>query len=258
LRLPDYNVSENASGVIFGVEPIIYMLSTFAAPYIVPNWVPYRVTLILSLWMLGFSTLILAPFFEDKNLIALVSGLAFSGFFSGLLAIPNFPEMIEGLKEVHPDCDEDQANSLLSGMYNAIFGLGQVFGPLLGASLYEVVGFRMTMIYMGGLAMSFGLLYFVAAQGWSAFAEMCRNYKNRDSRPRTPSVSSMSTYRKRVTAMRYSRVFRGSMVSSRSRKSNTQYGARVAQPVPRAQSTEIAADKGFGSSLKLYADIENE
>ena len=102
----------------------MYMLSTLLAPYIVPSWVPHRVTLILSLVMLGLSILFVAPFFAEKNLVSMLVGLAFSGFFSGFLVIPNFPEMVAGFEEAFPKCDKDLASGLLSGMYNGLYALG--------------------------------------------------------------------------------------------------------------------------------------
>jgi len=43
--------------------------------------------------------------------------------------------MLQGLFEVYPNCDVEEASSLLSGLLNAAFGLGQALGPFLGAVL---------------------------------------------------------------------------------------------------------------------------
>ena len=51
-------------------------------------------------------------------------GLGFSGFIMGFMSIPNMPEMMNAAREANPNCDLDHANSLLSGMLNAGFGVG--------------------------------------------------------------------------------------------------------------------------------------
>ena len=52
---------------------------------------------------------------------------------------------MEAFKELYPEVqDVNYANSLLSGMLNAFFGMGQAIGPLLGAILYQELGFRTT------------------------------------------------------------------------------------------------------------------
>ena len=48
LRLLDYNVSQEMAGVIFGVQPLTYMMGTFMIPYILPKWIEHRATLITA------------------------------------------------------------------------------------------------------------------------------------------------------------------------------------------------------------------
>lgn len=55
LRLPDYNLSDTISGLVFGVMPLAYMISTLLYPYIIPKRLPNRVTLITSLFGLSLS-----------------------------------------------------------------------------------------------------------------------------------------------------------------------------------------------------------
>jgi MFS family permease len=133
LRLLDYDLSDRNSGLIFGIVPLTYMIGTFSIPYLVPKWVEHRVTLITCLFILSVATILVGPFFEDLNLISMCTGLAISGFMLGFLCIPNMPEMMQACRESHPRADLDVANSLLSGMLNAGFGLGQALGPLSGA-----------------------------------------------------------------------------------------------------------------------------
>ena len=136
LRLQDYDLSQQIIGLIFGVEPLTYMLGTFLVPCILPKWVEHRVTLITSLFLLGISTALVGPPFGDTSMASMITGLALSGFLMGFLCIPNMPEMMQATRQAYPDSDLNHANSLLSGILNAGFGIGQAAGPLLGAFLY--------------------------------------------------------------------------------------------------------------------------
>ena len=80
LRLPDYDLSDTVSGLVYGVMPLSFMISTLLFPYIVPKRVPHRVTLITSLFGLSFSQLLVGPFFEELNLASMIAGLSLSGF----------------------------------------------------------------------------------------------------------------------------------------------------------------------------------
>ena len=118
------------------------MLGTFLTPYVFPKWVEIRVTLISCLFALGLSTFLIGPFYEDENLPVMLVGLVLAGSCMGPLAIPNMAEMMDATRLVYPECDLEHANSLLSGMLNSSFGVGQALGPLLGAFLTQVLGFR--------------------------------------------------------------------------------------------------------------------
>jgi len=65
LRLSDYNLNENVTGAIFGVQPLAYMLSTFLIPYILPKWIVGRVIMITSLFLLAIATVFIGPFFAQ-------------------------------------------------------------------------------------------------------------------------------------------------------------------------------------------------
>ena len=156
--------------MLFGIEPLTYMISTFAAPYVVPKWFEHRLTLISGLIVLGFSNMLVGPFYTELSLPSMCAGLALSGLAMGFLGIPNMPEMMAGAREKHPNCDFDQLNSLLSGMLNAGFGIGQALGPVTGAGLYELFGFRQAMDVTAYFTFAYALLYFVCARGCHAIS----------------------------------------------------------------------------------------
>ena len=124
LRLLDYDITQVVSGLIFGINPLMYTLSTLLIPYIVPKWVEPRVTMITSLYIMAITVTLIGPFFTETNMTAMVLGLAISGFSMGFQTIPNMPEMMQATVVAYPKCDLDHANSLLSGMLNAGFGTG--------------------------------------------------------------------------------------------------------------------------------------
>ena len=124
LRLLDYNLTDSQTGLIFGIQPFTYCVGTFLTPWLIPKWVDYRVTMISALLLCGLTTTLVGPFFEETNLVSMCIGLGFSGFLMGFLCIPNLPEMMRANREIHPDCDLEQANSLLSGLIMAGFGVG--------------------------------------------------------------------------------------------------------------------------------------
>ena len=125
LRLDDYNLDSTQTGLVFGMYSIFYMISTFLVPYIVPDWVEPRVTLITSSFLLVFSTALVGPFYTDKSLVAMLIGLASSGFFISFMIVPNMTEMMAAMEQSFPRCaGTEHTNSMLSGLLNALYGIG--------------------------------------------------------------------------------------------------------------------------------------
>ena len=100
--------------------------------------------------------------------------------------------------------DIDYANSLLSGILQAAFGIGQVAGPLFGTFMFELVGFRRTMLFSGILTFCFALLYLICANGCQAYRDMCKNY---GSRHRAKSEEELIW--EKESNCRFSHMFRG-------------------------------------------------
>ena len=125
LRLDDYNLDSTQTGLVFGMYSIFYMISTFLVPYIVPDWVEPRVTLITSAFLLVFSTALVGPFYTDKSLVAMLIGLASSGFFISFMIVPNMTEMMAAVQEAYPSfAGTGKTNSMLSGLLNSSYALG--------------------------------------------------------------------------------------------------------------------------------------
>ena len=141
------------------------MLGTFLTPFIFPKWVEIRVILITCGIALGLSTFLIGPFFGEQNLTVMLIGLGLTGSFMGPLGIPNMAEMMQATKSAYPDCDLDHANSLLSGILNCCFGVGQALGPLLGAFLVQIFNFQTMCDIIGSFVICMALLYLMSAQG---------------------------------------------------------------------------------------------
>lgn len=90
------------------------------------------------------------------------------------------PEMLEAFKEQRSNqlikgesvgkVDQDHANSIMSGILNVGYGIGLTLGPLNGATLYEYVGFRMTLNITGVLVAIELVAYLACAKGCQAYS----------------------------------------------------------------------------------------
>ena len=67
----------------------------------------------------------------------LIVGLSLSGCFLAPVTIPVLPEMLEATQEMFPTNQaQEVANNHTAALFNFGIGLGQVCGPLYGASMY--------------------------------------------------------------------------------------------------------------------------
>lgn len=97
----------------------------------------------------------------------------------------------------------------MSGMLNAGFGIGQALGPLVGAFLYELVGFRMTMNITAALTAGSAVLYLLCARGCQAYRETCVNFSNRNRK-----LSVVEEIVKDAIDIRHSSIFKSSLFST--------------------------------------------
>ena len=91
-------------------------------------------------------------------------------------------------------------------MLNAGFGIGQALGPLTGAGLYELFGFRQAMDITAYFVFAYSILYFVCASGCHAIALTCKNCRIR----KAPVSEEQAIVRKALNT-RHSAAFRGSV-----------------------------------------------
>ena len=105
----------------------------------------------------------------NESLTIMIVGLFLSACFLGSIAIPALPEMLESIDGKFLESEKEKAGNYSAGIFNMGLGLGQVFGPLFGASMYDAVGFRNMEDCTCLILVSFAILYFIMADGREAF-----------------------------------------------------------------------------------------
>ena len=129
------------------ILPAAYIPSAVAIDKLPTSWDKRVVIIIgmilcaLSLFCVGPSTLI--GLGEDNTLAVMIAGQVLLGLCIPISLILALPSMVESVNSVYPT-QVGRVNNLSSGVFCATSGLGEVIGPLFGASMYEQSGFRMT------------------------------------------------------------------------------------------------------------------
>ena len=70
-------------------------------------------------------------------------------------------------------------NSISSGIYNSLLGIGQILSPPFSTFSTDKLGFRMTTDIVGLICLAFGTLYFIFGGGVSAVLETITNFKRK-------------------------------------------------------------------------------
>ena len=238
-RLQDYPaVNDNGTyrGLMFAIQPLLYMLSNFLVPCIVPKWVEPQLTLMVSIFVYGIGTLFVGPVYAETGLVSMIVGLAVTGFILGPMVVPIMPEMLQATRASFKEgFDFERASNLLSGIANSAFGLGQAVGPLLGSTLYSTVGFRLTNDVVGAIYIVCFFLYFLCADGMRALRE-----SRASKRLRTQSEASLATLiDDEIKSVKESVHFRSTVKSGASLASLKQ---TIASQQSRAQSVASTFD----------------
>lgn len=61
---------------------------------------------------------------------------------------------------------EDAVSNYCSGIFNSCLGIGQILGPLFGANVAVVLGFRYTQDIVALICFAYGVLYFSLAAAY--------------------------------------------------------------------------------------------
>jgi len=103
----------------------------------------------------------------SNSLVLMGVGQTLVGISTAFMMIPGLPEMVESTIPLFPN-QEHQVNNLSAGLYNAFLGLGMGLAPVYGASMTEVVGFRMTADVVAIICFVFAASYFLISR-WFLF-----------------------------------------------------------------------------------------
>lgn len=87
---------------------------------------------------------------------------------------------MEAAREDFADSDLDHTYSLISAIFNASFGTGQALAPIVGTSLYSLIGYRFEFITAAVGVLLFALLYMACVNGCGAYRQMVTNFKMRN------------------------------------------------------------------------------
>ena len=68
--------------------------------------------------------------------------------------------MVETANKYYPN-QQRKVNNVSSGIFNAFLGLGEVIGPLFGASMCEKISFRKTSDIVALICVAYALVFFL-------------------------------------------------------------------------------------------------
>lgn len=117
--------------------PIFYIPTSILVQK-VPNGVRKRMILILACLLSFFTNLFVGPselFGLPDTIWMMALGQALRGLIDPFTLVPSLPEMIESVQGFYPQSAEFEINNISSGMFNMFLGLGQILGPMYGASV---------------------------------------------------------------------------------------------------------------------------
>lgn len=121
----------------------VYIIGTLVVPQI-PSRISKQFTLMTASLLMGLFLFLVGPsklLGFNESLTMILIGLFITANFLAPMVIPVLPEMLDAIKEKNGACDDQLAGNYASALFNASLGLGQVLGPLFGATTYAALGF---------------------------------------------------------------------------------------------------------------------
>lgn len=180
LRLEDYDTTTIQKGMCMSIYGFVYIIGTLTVPHI-PETISKRFTLIVSSLLMGIFLFLVGPSkilgFED-SLTLMIVGLFITANFLAPLVIPVLPEMIEAAEEKFSANQKQVTGDYTGALLSTFLGLGQVLGPLFGATTYAQLGFKVTQDIMAIICIVFAIIYFFVADGKTSFKETFKSSKS--------------------------------------------------------------------------------
>ena len=88
-----------------------------------------------------------------------------TGLFTVSMYIPALPEFITATEEKYPNQNSKTTKNYAGALFNQGLALGQILGPIYGATMVEMTNFRFTEDVLGLALIIFAICYFGFANG---------------------------------------------------------------------------------------------
>lgn len=147
-RLKELGVPKNLTAFYFAIP---FLFPVFSAAIYMKfhkyirdnNWIMIgKFFMIIGVSLMG-PGYVFELLFESYKIYVMTLGIIILGFSTSFNIIPLFPLLMREIKHIY--CLETtDVTDLVSGVYTAAFGVGTIIGPLLGAYLDSLIGFRLT------------------------------------------------------------------------------------------------------------------
>ena len=102
LRVDDYDIPESTVGLFYSAEATTYVIGTCILSYGLPKWLPHRVTIIISIFLIAVSFALIGPPFSALNLQSMIIGLLSMGLVMSSAVMPLMPEMLQASRVAFP------------------------------------------------------------------------------------------------------------------------------------------------------------
>jgi predicted MFS family arabinose efflux permease len=144
-RLEQLGISKNLNGIFFAL-PFVFPAFSAIIYIKLQKKIQGHVWIMIGKMIMAVGFLFTGPsyflYFPD-HIAVLIFGISILGFSASFNVIPLFPLMMIEIKKIYCMGDS-KVSDLASGLYTASFGLGCIIGPLSGAYLEWLFGFRIT------------------------------------------------------------------------------------------------------------------
>lgn len=160
LYLIDEKVDKSDAGYWYSSETAAYMVVSLILSR-VSSKLNKPLQMQFGNFVMIFAFLLLGPcpLIFNKSLWLTFFGLVLIGVACAFLYIPSMPHMIETARDDYGYGKDDSLNDVISGITNISLCLGEFFGPLAAAALYEPLGFGYATTVIAVAIFLYGLVY---------------------------------------------------------------------------------------------------
>jgi len=157
-----FGLNEHNVGLIFALQTVTFAITTRLV-HLVPQYFDKRSIITPAIIFSGIIAFLYGPselLGLPNELWVICAGFGISGIFLAFGLVSVVPEMINALSYKY-DSENPKLNDLVSGLFNAGFGMGQIIGPLAGSFLTHTTTYRTACDLVAMSIILFGLAYCV-------------------------------------------------------------------------------------------------